>query len=86
MLNLIHPFTMIVCGPTQSGKTVFVLKIIENVNKHIQPAPKKILYCYTEYQPAKFDNFASRGVNFSRDYLAWTCSMVKKILWSYWTT
>jgi CheY-like chemotaxis protein len=64
MLKLCHPFTMLVTGPTQSGKTVFVLKIISQVDRLIDPAPKRILYCYTEYQPKSFDAFAARGVNF----------------------
>lgn len=46
-----HPFTAIVAGPTSSGKTVFVFKLIVNVNEMIVPQPEKILYCYSEYQP-----------------------------------
>jgi predicted AAA+ superfamily ATPase len=64
MMKLCHPFTMLVIGPTQSGKTVFVLKLISDASKVIEPVPERILYCYTEYQPEKFDAFAARGVNF----------------------
>jgi hypothetical protein len=64
MMKLCHPFTMLVTGPTQSGKTVFVLKILSDVNRIISPAPERILYCYTEYQPKSFDAFASKGVVF----------------------
>jgi len=41
-----------------SGKSIFVLKLIEHANQMIDPAPAKILYCYSEYQPifAKYTN------------------------------
>jgi hypothetical protein len=64
MLKLIHPFTMMVSGPTQSGKTIFVLKLIDNASTLVEPAPKRIIYCYTEYQADKFDYCAARGVEF----------------------
>jgi GTPase SAR1 family protein len=51
---------MVVCGPTQSGKTGFVLKLIDNSSTVIQPAPVKILYCFSEYQPATFDSYRNR--------------------------
>jgi hypothetical protein len=55
---------MIVCRPTQSGKTVLVLKIIENVQSLIHPNPKRTLYCYKEYQRDKYDAIAKWGVVF----------------------
>lgn len=48
ILQLKHPFTMIVAGPTGSGKTHFVKKIIEN--KMILPFPKTKLWCYGIFQ------------------------------------
>ena len=50
MLPLVHPFTAIVAGPTSCGKTAFVLKLIENVQWMIDPPPRKIVYCYGEFQ------------------------------------
>jgi len=44
-----------------SGKSVFTFKLIEYAEELITPPPKKILYCYGEYQEI-FDNF--RHVNF----------------------
>jgi hypothetical protein len=60
LLPFKHPYTMVVCGPTQSGKTGFVLKLIDNSSTVIQPAPVKILYCFSEYQPATFDSYRNR--------------------------
>jgi len=56
-LPLRHPFTALVAGPTGSGKTRFVFKLIENADVMIQPQPSKIVYCYGEYQQL-FDNYA----------------------------
>lgn len=41
-----HPFLMLVCGPTQSGKTQFVLKLLENTDRLINPQPDNITYFY----------------------------------------
>jgi hypothetical protein len=46
-----HPFTALVVGPTQSGKTVFTFKFIREARKLIHPPPEKIVYCYGEFQP-----------------------------------
>jgi len=62
--SLQHPFTCIVSGPTQSGKTEWVLRLIENHKSMIEPSIQHIIFCYAEYQP-KFE------------YLAKTISVVK---------
>ena len=48
-----HPFTMVVSGSTGSGKTVWVMRLISNLNSVIEngesagePAIDTILYCY----------------------------------------
>lgn len=46
-----HPFSAIVCGPAQSGKTVFVKRLVKNRKEMIHPPPKHVYWCYTEYQP-----------------------------------
>ena len=37
-----HPFTCIVAGCTQSGKTVWVKTLLENAQKTINPAPQRM--------------------------------------------
>ena len=49
-LPLKHPFTALVAGPTGSGKTRFVFKLIENARTMIEPPPRRVVYCYGEYQ------------------------------------
>lgn len=42
---------MVVAGPSKSGTTHFVKKLVEN--RHwIFPPPEKIIWCYREWQPA----------------------------------
>ena len=46
-----HPFTMLVAGPTGSGKTYWIKQLINQVDKYCSPPPKRITYFYGEYQP-----------------------------------
>ena len=62
-LPLLHPFTALVAGPTGSGKTRFVFRLIENARTMIDPPPRRIVYCYGEYQRL-FDDYS--GVMFHR--------------------
>ena len=50
-----HPFTCIVAGCTQSGKTVWVKSLLENAQKTISPAPQRIIWCYGQWQQSYFD-------------------------------
>ena len=47
-----HPFTCIVAGLTQSGKTEFVKRFIENLKDMVTPLPIRIVWVYGEWQPA----------------------------------
>jgi hypothetical protein len=47
-----HPFTCIVAGPTQAGKTQWVSRFIQHCNVLMNPVPKEIYYAYAEWQPA----------------------------------
>lgn len=50
-VHLKHPFTMLVSGPTGSGKTVWVKNLINQNHLFCLPSPERIVYCYGEYQP-----------------------------------
>jgi hypothetical protein len=54
--RLQHPFTCMVCGPTQCGKTQFVIKLIKN-SSFINPPPERIIWCYGCYQ-REFDRLS----------------------------
>ena len=48
--RFLHPFCMIVAGPSQCGKTNFVVDLLVNVKEKINPPVLKILYCYSVWQ------------------------------------
>ena len=63
MLAFRHPFTAIVSGPSQCGKSTFVLRLIRNASTMIEPPPQDINYCYSEYQ-SKFMEPGLESVDF----------------------
>ena len=42
-----HPFSMIVAGPSRSGKTHWLIDLLINKNVRIKPTPTSIIYCYS---------------------------------------
>ena len=61
-----HPFTCIVAGCTQSGKTVWVKNILENAQKTINPSPQRIIWCYGQWQPLYFEMLRTMpGIEFN---------------------
>jgi len=46
-----HPFSCIIAGASQSGKTVFTLNLVKNLDLIIKPAITNIVLSYTEDQP-----------------------------------
>ena len=52
------PFTMVISGPTGSGKTVRLLEMISRADDVAEPAPAEIIYCYDDWQPI-FDRYAN---------------------------
>ena len=41
-----HPFSKMVAGPSRSGKTYWVAKLLMTKDKRIHPTPDRIVYCY----------------------------------------
>ena len=48
-LKLVHPSTFVVSGPTGSGKTKFVVRLLKE--RMIAPFPERIVWVYGEWQP-----------------------------------
>lgn len=44
------PFTMVLAGPTGSGKTQFVKSLLQNIQTLVTPIPETIIFCYGEWQ------------------------------------
>jgi hypothetical protein len=60
-----HPFTMIVAGPTGSGKTVFVNNIIDSPScVDVQGGFKDIVWCYSEM--GSVENNQRAGVTYNQ--------------------
>jgi GTPase SAR1 family protein len=62
-----HPFTCIVAGCTQSGKTVLVKSLLNNAQKTISPPLQRIIWCYGQWQPSYFDMMRTMpGIEFNQ--------------------
>jgi hypothetical protein len=63
-----HPFTCLVSGATQSGKSEWIFRLLTSIssrnckNNKIEPQPQNILYCYSEEQPALFERYRQAEV------------------------
>ena len=66
-----HPFTCLVAGPTMSGKSYFVQKLISFAEEMIQPKPERIVWCYGGGWQESFANFPNvefvSGLNFTHN-------------------
>lgn len=61
--RLRHPFTCLISGPTQSGKTYFVNQCLEQLNDIMVPLPQDIIWCYGVWQNL-YEKLQRRGVIF----------------------
>ena len=52
-----HPFSMVVSGPSGSGKSVWTKKLL--LSSLIQPSPERIVWCYGQWQPL-YDNIRKK--------------------------
>ena len=48
-LSFKHPFTCMLAGPSQSGKSTLLANILEYNQVLITPTPTRILYCYARW-------------------------------------
>ncbi len=48
LIRFIHPSTFLLAGPTGSGKTHFVCKVL--TDRLINPFPSRIIWIYSEWQ------------------------------------
>lgn len=67
VLQFIAPTTVRVVRPTQSGKSVFTKRLIENSQEMFTIPPEKILYAYSEYQKLFDEMEHIRNLTFHED-------------------
>src|SRR4051812_43026381 len=48
--TFIHPFSLIIAGSSQSGKTYLTMKMIKSIDKIMFPPPEEIIILYLEHQ------------------------------------
>ena len=65
-IRLKENFKLFVSGPSRCGKTVFVAKLIENIQSFAKQPPTLVIYVYKVWQD-KYDEMESLGVNFMED-------------------
>ena len=66
-IRLKENFKLFVSGPSRCGKTVFVSKLIENIQSFAKQPPKSIIYVYKVWQD-KYDEMSMMGINFIEDH------------------
>ena len=59
-----HPFTFLIAGPTNSGKTTLLKKILTNHEQMISHPLVRIVYWHSRWQNAFFDLQKSISIEF----------------------
>ena len=60
-LKIKMPFGMIISGPSTSGKTTFMARLIDQSNNMFEPRPSKIIYAYGQFS-AIIPKLQARGI------------------------
>lgn len=63
-LRLLHPFSCVVSGPSNCGKTFFVKDVIENTSRIISHSIDNVVYIYSCWQPLYNQLLQIRDINF----------------------
>jgi hypothetical protein len=58
-LGFQHPFTCTIAGPSQSGKTEFVKKLLKASSLYITPGPDRIVWAYGIQNEKQFKNISA---------------------------
>jgi hypothetical protein len=59
------PMTVMIAGPSQSGKTMLLISILKNMHALIDKPPKRIVYCYGVQQEA-FNLLSDLNIEFKQ--------------------
>ena len=63
-----HPSTILLSGPSKSGKTTLLSKILFYCDKGlVQPPPDRIIYCYSVWQKA-FEEIQINLITWFKNY------------------
>ena len=67
-LKLIHPFSLIISGPTSSGKSTLLFQILENLHQNTNPIIEKVVFIYGVYQDV-YKNYPNFFFTDNFDYM-----------------
>ena len=59
-----HPSTFMVAGPTQCGKTSFVIRLLRNADSLFSVPPKRIFWLYKDRRAAPVEELAGLPISF----------------------
>jgi hypothetical protein len=62
-----HPFSCVIAGPSQSGKTVFIQKLLKAPHLYMSDTPSKVVWCYgirNEKQMENIENNSKLPIEF----------------------
>jgi hypothetical protein len=62
-LQFKHPFAMLVCGPSQCGKTEFTRTLIEKSDIWFTEPPQRIIWAYGQYQK-RYDDDTNKFIEY----------------------
>lgn len=68
-LGFKHPFTCTIAGPTQCGKTVFVMKLLKALPYYITPVPERIVWVYGVENKEQFQKISDAASPISVEFL-----------------
>ncbi len=66
--RLIHPFSSVISGPSNSGKTYFVKRLMENGLNMISTKIENIVYIYNCWQPLYDELLKLYDIIFLKEY------------------
>ena len=67
-LKLIHPFSLIISGPTSSGKSTLLFQILENLYQNTKPTIEKVVFIYGVFQDC-YKNYPNFHFTDDLDYM-----------------
>ena len=67
-LKLIHPFSLIISGPTSSGKSTLLFQILENLHQNTDTLIQQVVFIYGVYQDV-YKNYPNFFFTDNLDYM-----------------
>ena len=63
IMELIHPFSMMIAGGRKAGKTEFTKTLLRTREIMINPFPERIVWCYAKHQEELYEELMTINSN-----------------------